>query len=740
MKTQAASGLLVVLFSTALAAPLHAAVVYSQPHNGSGALYQSSVNGTDYDQLTWDMFRVTNSTAITQIRWRGGYLYGGTYSGPATNWTLAIYRDIAHGYQPDVIHPPFATYTITGNASETPAGVFGSTAMYDYSVTLPSAFQAVASSNYWLLIQANQAGIPEWGLAQGSGGDGGCFRRVAGAADWWFYRASGDTAFNLVTADGPTVAIAASGSPAEAGEILGAGNYPVGSTAAVTANSATGYGFVNWTQNGQQVSASPNYLFGATSNRTLVAHFVPAYTITVSASPSYGGTVSGGGTFNSNALVTVTATPNGSFAFVNWTEFGTPVSTSASYSFNPQASRTLVANFAPSSASATFDFDTGSPPVAPGAGMPGSQTASGVTAYFTASGNTWSVQDNFAFWVPAVFSGNFLYPNSMSRGSIAVEFSQAVTNFSMAFFTGEVSSEYDVAGLVQVTAYTDSAMTSPVATNSGRGDWLTGAYPEGTLSLGSAAPFTKVKIEMPTQSPAPSYLFWVDNLVVQVARPTFVTVTASASPANAGTLSGDGAFLAGASVTLLAIPNAGYDFLNWTENSVPVSPTAAYTFTAETNRTLVANFVPLPPSWAIVTSALPSNGGSTTGDGIYTNGEPVVVSAFPFPNSGYVFAGWTENGVTVSGLTDYGFNATTNRLLIANFAPAIIPRLAIQLVTNAVVMAWPTNSMGFTPERTVDFSPTNWFPVTEPISVVGTNHQVIIAPPRGHNFFRLTHP
>ncbi len=102
---------------------------------------------------------------------------------------------------------------------------------------------------------------------------------------------------------------------------------------------------------------------------------------------------------------------------------------------------------------------------------------------------------------------------------MAVEFSQSVTNFTMAFLTGEVSSEYNTAGLVQVTAYTNSAMTNPVATGSARGAWLTGAYPEGVLSLGSAAPFTKVKIEVPSQSPVPSYLLLVDNIVVQLAAP-----------------------------------------------------------------------------------------------------------------------------------------------------------------------------------------------------------------------------
>jgi hypothetical protein len=39
------------------------------------------------------------------------------------------------------------------------------------------------------------------------------------------------------------------------------------------------------------------------------------------------------------------------------------------------------------------------------------------------------------------------------------------------------------------------------------------------LSFGSATPFTKVKIEVPSQSPVPSYLLWVDNIVVQLASP-----------------------------------------------------------------------------------------------------------------------------------------------------------------------------------------------------------------------------
>ncbi|MEO6742376.1 MAG: FG-GAP-like repeat-containing protein [Chthoniobacteraceae bacterium] len=70
------------------------------------------------------------------------------------------------------------------------------------------------------------------------------------------------------------------------------------------------------------------------------------YTISTSALPVASGGTSGGGTVNSGSSVTVVATPNGGYSFVNWTEGGSPVSTSASYNFTASASHTLVANFA----------------------------------------------------------------------------------------------------------------------------------------------------------------------------------------------------------------------------------------------------------------------------------------------------------------------------------------------------------------------------------------------------------
>lgn len=79
-----------------------------------------------------------------------------------------------------------------------------------------------------------------------------------------------------------------------------------------------------------------------------VVYFDPTpsyYYISVSASPEEGGSVSGGGSYWYDQSVTVTATPNSGYKFVKWTENETQVSTDASYQFNVEDSRNLVAVF-----------------------------------------------------------------------------------------------------------------------------------------------------------------------------------------------------------------------------------------------------------------------------------------------------------------------------------------------------------------------------------------------------------
>ena len=69
------------------------------------------------------------------------------------------------------------------------------------------------------------------------------------------------------------------------------------------------------------------------------------YTITATANPTEGGTITGAGTYDHDASCTLTATANDGYTFVNWTENDEVVATEATYSFEVTADRELVANF-----------------------------------------------------------------------------------------------------------------------------------------------------------------------------------------------------------------------------------------------------------------------------------------------------------------------------------------------------------------------------------------------------------
>lgn len=145
----------------------------------------------------------------------------------------------------------------------------------------------------------------------------------------------------------PNVMVDTSASPVGSGTTSGDASYAIGDLATVNATELPGYAFVNWTDNGKVVSTSASYQFTVDISHSLVAHFTPAssYTIATSPAPANGGSTAGDGNYNSGADVSLTATANAGFAFVNWTENGTEVSTSASYTFTAAANRTLVANF-----------------------------------------------------------------------------------------------------------------------------------------------------------------------------------------------------------------------------------------------------------------------------------------------------------------------------------------------------------------------------------------------------------
>ena len=130
------------------------------------------------------------------------------------------------------------------------------------------------------------------------------------------------------------------------GSVTGAGNYNHFAICTLRATPSTGYHFVNWTENGQEVSTNTTYTFTVTGPRTFVANFEQnTYTITATANPTSGGTITGAGDFTHGQICTLTATANPGYYFVEWTSGNEVISTEEVISFEVTESATFRATF-----------------------------------------------------------------------------------------------------------------------------------------------------------------------------------------------------------------------------------------------------------------------------------------------------------------------------------------------------------------------------------------------------------
>ena len=367
---------------------------------------------------------------------------------------------------------------------------------------------------------------------------------------------------------GTTYNINVSANPSNGGTVTGGGTYNQGASCTVTATANNGYTFTNWTENGNVVSTQANYTFTVTGNRTLVANFqaqTQSYTITVSANPSNGGNVTGGGTYNQGSSCTVSATANSGYTFSNWTENGNVVSTSANYTFTVTGNRVLVANFQ-------------------------------------------ALPQNYTITVTA---------NPTDAGNV----------------TGG------------------------------------GTYQQGQSCTVSATPATGYNFVKWTEngvqvSTNANYTFTVTGnrtLVAQFQGQSYYIATSS-NPTNGGTTSGNGLYQYGESCTVTATPAQGYEFVNWKENGSVVSTEASYSFTVTNGRNLTANFT--LQTIEITTSIEPTEGGTVTGGGTYNYGDEVTIAVVT--NEDWAFQNWTENGTVVSEDKTFTFIATANRNFVAN--------------------------------------------------------------------------
>jgi uncharacterized protein (TIGR02145 family)/uncharacterized repeat protein (TIGR02543 family) len=136
--------------------------------------------------------------------------------------------------------------------------------------------------------------------------------------------------------------------PIAGGSLSGGGVYNFGNAVSVGAIANTGYTFVNWTDANGVVSQTPNFIYTMpAADVALTANFeMIDYTLTLSANPTEGGSVSGGGVYNFGNAVQLGAVANTGWQFVNWTDDDGIVSQAANFTYAmPAEDITLTANF-----------------------------------------------------------------------------------------------------------------------------------------------------------------------------------------------------------------------------------------------------------------------------------------------------------------------------------------------------------------------------------------------------------
>lgn len=399
--------------------------------------------------------------------------------------------------------------------------------------------------------------------------------------------------------------------------------------------------------NATQSYATDNFIWAT----KVIPDFITTtyYTISATANPTNGGTITGAGSYASGSTCTLHANANSGYSFVKWTRNGTQVSTNPNYSFTVTGNASYVAHFQQSTTNYTITA-TASPSNA--------GTITGTGTY--ASGSTCTLH--------ASPNSGYTFVNWLENGTVVssnANYSFTVTGNRNLVAVFDASTYY----------YTISVIADPSngGTVSGGGSYASG----GTCTL-RAEPNNGYTFRNWTKngtqvSSNPIYSFTVTDNASFVAHfdeiPVEYTITASADPILGGAVSGAGTYTAGSTCMLSAMPNSGFVFENWTRNDVEVSTSPSYSFTVNRNADYVAHFRQDANHVTITTMAYPVEGGAVSGGGTYEFGATCTLNAMA--SVGYEFVKWTLNGSQVSTNASFSFTVTANAVYTAHFVQTI---------------------------------------------------------------------
>jgi prophage antirepressor-like protein len=456
---------------------------------------------------------------------------------------------------------------------------------------------------------------------------------------------------NLTTAVNPSNGGTVSPAP-------GTHPYDEGEVVSISAVPNTGYHFVNWTGD---VSTVANVNAASTTitmddDYSITANFaIDTHTLTVAAGT--GGTITAPpispSTHNYGEVVTITALPTTGYHFVNWTGDVSTVANvnAASTNITMHGDYTILANFAED---IYYNLTVGND----GHGSVSLNPAGG--NYLSGTTVTLIPQPNesyqFSSW-SGPDAGDIL--NTSGVYTIVMNENKSVSaNFTQIMYTLTVTND----GHGSVTL-----------------DPPGGTYSPGTIVSLTPVPNTNYQFLSwsGTNAGDISYSAGVYSIAMdgnKSIRANFISIityTLSASSSGHGSVTLNppgGNYISGTTVTLIPMPDEGYQFSSWSgPNAGDIINTGGiYTIVMNDNKSVTANFTQI-----MYTLTVTNDGhGSVTLDpagGIYSSGT--IVTLTPVPNTNYQFLSWTgTNAGDISYSAGvYSIAMDGNKSIRANF-------------------------------------------------------------------------
>ena len=347
------------------------------------------------------------------------------------------------------------------------------------------------------------------------------------------------------------------------GTVEGAGTYAEGATATLTATPAAGHQFVNWTVGGETLTENPLTLTVTADIEVLATFAAIEHTVTATVNDATMGSVAGAGVYNEGATATLTATANAGYQFVSWTVGGETL-TENPLSLTVTADIEVLATFAAIEHTISVTVNDATMGSVEGAGT----YNEGATATLTATANPGY---QFVSWT---VDGETLTDNPLS---LLVDADKAV----LATFA---AIEHTVTATVN-----DPAMGSV----EGAGTYNEGATATLTATANAGYEFAYWVVGADTLTANPLEVIVTADVVVEAVFAAIpvsqYTVTVEINDSTMGAVDGAGVYDEGTVVTLIATPNAGYEFLYWTvgEEMLTDNP---LTLTVDNDITVVATF------------------------------------------------------------------------------------------------------------------------------------------------------